>query len=389
MMERFTKGYSTCLTACLLAFSVAGCSKVADDTPDDVICTDGYISFSPSLSSNGDPSGEDVYNENKFTALDLFIYDENATDDDAALLHHHETLTGEAGIPTVKVPTGELAALLAKGSTSFKAVAIANCSEVAASENDKLSLNALKAFETGASTSFRAATAPEAFVMHSLDKPVTVTVDKDGYGKKTYALNFKRLAAKIRVALSVKESFTDGYGVEWRPDVGQMRLYISNGVGTSRLDGDSVLGDIAQSDYYNISASENMDTEDDGFARALTYHATNYLSGKQDVTYLYYNDIPYYTYPNQWSSGSTAEHRTSLVVVIPWINENGNDAIYQPTYYIIPVNNDGIVISDSFYYVRARIETMGSHQYDAPIQADALYMKASQWIIYDNDVALW
>ena len=384
-MERFTKGYSTCLMACLLAFSVAGCSKVAGDTPDDVVGADGYISFCPSLSNDGDPSGEDAYNENKITALDIFLYDENAGDDEAALLHHHETLTGEESIPTVKVPTGELAALLAKGRTKFKVVAIANCSEVSGLDRNKMSLNRLRAIETGADASFRAATAPEDFVMHSLDKPMIVTVDKDGYGKRTYALNFKRLAAKIRVALNVKESITDEGGTEWRPDVGQMRLYIINGVGTSRLDGE---GDIGPEYYYNISASENMDTEDDGFARALTYHETNWLSGKKDETYLYYNDIPYYAYPNEWSSESTAEHRTSLVVVIPWISENGNDAIWQPTYYIIPVNNDGTIVSDTFYYLRVRIETMGSCQYDAPIQANALYMKVSQWIMYDNNVIL-
>ena len=386
-MERFTKGLH-CLMASLLAFSVVGCSIVADDTPDDVIGTDGYISFCPTLSNNGDPNGEDAYNENKITVLDIFLYDENAGDDQAALLHHHETLTGEEGISTVKVQTGELAALLSKGRMKFKVVAIANCNEVSGLDRSEMSLNRLRAIETGADASFRAATAPEAFVMRSLDKPMIVTVDKDGYGEKTYALNFKRLAAKIRVALNVKESITDENGVEWRPDVRQMRLYISNGVGTSRLDGDLLQEIPDQSDYYNISASENMDTEDDGFARALTYHETNYLSGKKDVTYLYYNDIPYYTYPNEWSSGSAAEHRTSLVVVIPWISENGSDAIHQPTYYIIPVNNDGTIVSDTFYYLRVRIETMGSPQYDAPIQVNALYMKVSQWIVYDNDVIL-
>ena len=383
------KDYLIGIMICTLGFLVTGCSSVADDAPDVVLGTDGYISFSSSLSSNGDPSGEDAYNENRITALDIFLYNENAGEDEAALLHYHETLTGEEQISAVKVPTRELAALLSKGGTRFKTVAVANCSEVATLDRSEMSLNRLRAIETGADASFRAATAPEAFVMHSLDKPVMVTVDKDGYGEKTYALNFKRLAAKIRVALNVKENITDENGVEWRPDVGAMRLYISNGVGTSRLDGDLLREIPGQSDYYNISVSENMDTEDDGFARALTYHEANYLSGKKDVTYLYYNDIPYYTYPNEWSSGSAAEHRTSLVVVIPWISENGNDAIYQPTYYIVPVSNDGTIVSDTFYYLRIRIETMGSRQYDAPIQANALYMKVSQWIIDDNYVMLW
>ena len=77
-MDRFTKGYSTCLMACLLAFSVAWYSKVADDTSDYVSGTDGYISFCPSLYNNGNTSGEDAYNKHKFTALGIFLYDKNA-----------------------------------------------------------------------------------------------------------------------------------------------------------------------------------------------------------------------------------------------------------------------------------------------------------------------
>lgn len=393
------KNYAIYIMVCVWTLFVACCSGAGDDTPDDITARDGYISFCPSISDNGEPNGEDAYNENKFTTLDIFLYDEDAGDDEAALLHHHESLTGTGKAPTVKVPTENLARLFANGGRKLKVVAIANCSEVAALSGNETSINRLKAVETraeaGAGASFQAATAPESFVMNTFGRPLTVAVNGEGQGERTYTLAFDRLAAKIRVALSVKESVTDKDGVEWIPDTDDMRLYISNGVRTSRLDGDvsrlTHSANIAPGDrYYSISTSGSKDTEDYGFARRLTRHDENWLSGKKDKTYLYYNDIPYYTYPNKWSSETEEPHQTMLVVVVPWKCEgNKGGEAYMPTYYVMSVDEEGTIASDTFYYLRARIEEMGSREYNAPIWTDAIHMKVSQWIVYENDVVLW
>ena len=56
------KDYLIGIMICTLGFSVTGCSGVADDARDVVLGTNDYISFCPSLSNNGVPSGENAYN---------------------------------------------------------------------------------------------------------------------------------------------------------------------------------------------------------------------------------------------------------------------------------------------------------------------------------------
>lgn len=391
-MTLSTKKFAMSVAACAWVLSLAGCSDAAHDAPDDAIGNDGRISFRLSLSDDGVPSGEDAYNENKFMFVDIFLYDEDAGDDDAALLHHHETLSSDAQSATASIPAGELEGLLPDAGRRFKVVAVANCSEVSGLDRSEMSLGRLRAIETKTETeagmAFRAADAPEAFVMNSFARPVTVAVDGGGQGEKTYVIKFRRLAAKIRVALSVYESITDENGVEWTPDIDGMRLYISNGVGMSRLDGDmsglTHSGDADGGRYYNISVSEDGDTGDGGFARALTYHDVNMLSGKKDTEYVYYNDIPYYTYPN--GGESDGSHATWLTVTVPW--KNGSGDIFA-SYYAVSVNDSGTIVPDSYYYIRASIGTLGSPQSDAPEWTAALYLRVTSWIIWENDVLLW
>ena len=382
----------------LLSAFAAGCSDAGNDVPDKTAGQEGIVSFGLYIPGSGDQSGEDAYNENRFRTLDIFFYDMNTGDDEAALLHRHETLSDGQKILTVRLSADEMQQLgFPDRHNYFKAVAVANCSEVLALGKNETSIRSLRSVETraeaGASVSFCSASAPESFVMHTFDNPAIIAIHGDGESSETYKLHFKRLAAKIRVALAVTERVTDENGVSWLPDVGNMRLYISNGVGASRLDGDMehtgrALG---ENDYYHIATSASGETEDYAFARLLTRHDTNSLSGKKDETYLYYNDIPYYTYPNEWSGREYPEAKpTMLVIAIPWESEDAGDSTTRmPAYYTMPVNNDGTIASDTYYYLRVRIGTMGSRQYDAPAQTDAIYMKVSQWIIDDNYVMLW
>lgn len=361
----------------------------SDDTyvaEGDVMSPEGFVSFYLTVSSDGLPTGEDEYNENRFSTLDIFFYSENAGDDEAALLHYHRTLAEDVQNLFVKVPSEGLTKPFVEGKRKYKIVAIANCDEVSRLDESETTISRIRALKTGDDMTFRSPAAPESFVMHTLDSPMVVNVDDRGNGVQTYILNFKRLAAKIRLALSVKERVFDDNGIEWRPVVDKMRLFINNGVAVSRLDGDNLSQHADKGDFYSVSPDESV-----CYARSLAYHDSNYLSGKKDDTYLFYNDIPYYTYPHGWHGESTTERFTSLVVAIPWISESDKEGheTCQTTYYIIPVDNEGKIISDSFYYLRARIETRGSGRFDSPMPTEAECMREEQWNKFENDVILW
>ena len=383
----------------------AGCSKSEIDPS----AANGYITFDLGISgatrADDKKDGEDSHNENTFKTLDVFFYDENATDDTPALLHVNQSAEKVGTGYQVKIAVNNLTNPASgtglTADTNYKVYAVANCAETE-KLTDLPSLNTLKAVTTS-TNEFRSDKAPNSFVMTNFGQSEILTFSESE--DKTYTLTFKRVAAKIRVAISVEEELTDEDGKTWTPDLDAMRLFISNGVRTARLDGDvsklELKGDPDPTDpshdnsgdYYHILTQGSTETDDYTFARLFSSPA-NRLE-EIDADYPYYNDLPLYTYPNEWSDGVTESYQTMLTIVVPWENKStdsdgdGDDdatTTYRPTYYRVPVTSGGEIVSNAYYYLRAHIGMLGSVTPEKPMVVD-VECEIAPWVDADATVA--
>lgn len=378
-----------CLAAAVIA--AAGCNKEFDEMPGG----SGVLTIrieSPSTRGAQDSPGEDSqahpYNENTINTLDLFFYTPDAVQSGnaAATLHKH---IGNVDGNEVTVPLNELNRLISKDEdTSFQLYAVVNCKEAAGKQTPTVA--ELKALATKADAeynpnnedtfhAFRSPVAPKDFVMTNfIGASGTVVTFKPDDRQPRVTVPFKRVAAKIRVAVDVVESIVQN-GKTWTPDLEDMRLFINNGVRKARLDGDvsqltlnDDLGNIALSDYYRIMTSGSQsETSDYTMSRALSFHESNNLiAGKVDDKYTYYNDIPLYTYPNAWSESMTEDHRTTLTIVVPWVTGEGDEREYQPNYYSVPVTAGTEIVSNAYYYIRLYVGMKGSETPEKPFEAE-------------------
>ena len=360
----------------------------------------GSVDTRGSAESDGEDTADTyvLLNENKLSTLDLFFYAENASRDDAALMHSH---TARLDGNKVDIPIGgDFAELIKAGQTTFKIYAVVNWHDIDLSEvanPGHPSFNELKAATTMAAAknetgdnprAFRADVAPNDFVMTNLhlfeDKTPYVTFETtDGKPLASTAISLRRVAAKIRLALDVRDEITDG-DVTWKADKEEIRLFISNGVRKARLDGNAseteltYAEDHAASDYYNIQTSGSTQTDDYAFSRRLTVHTTDILgeTPAENATekYTLYNTVPYYTYPNTSNEALLEPHQTMLTFVVPW---RGSDDTYKPTYYTVPVKN-GDIVSNAYYCLRAHVGMMGSSTPERPLQLE-VQSEIAEW----------
>lgn len=346
----------------------------------------GYLRFEFAISNvitrgSAEINGESKYHENSIHNLDLYFYDTDAGDDVASKLHIRQSnINGNY----TDISVGKLDNILNGQKRTFKVVAVANCS--ATNDADNKSLNQLKALAIKTPL-FRGSGKVddgqeiEDFVMTNFAN-ISNSVEIDPNEGGTCTLTLRRVAAKIRVAIDVKNEITDANGVRWEPDLEDMRLFILNGVQTARLDGDITKTILENDDYYSIETTgskydpdrQGQLTESYKMSREISEHSGAGSDGKiTDDSYRYYNDIPLYTYPNRWEDAMLENTQTTLIVVVPWEVKGSTDEVevtYKPSYYSMPVTTtveeDGYVniVSNAYYYLRAYIGMMGS---DTPL----------------------
>lgn len=388
-MKKIRFIYSLLCAIVLGACAVAGCGKIYDDEePDDTrkgFLTIGFNINGSALTKVG-VEGEDLNNENSIMEVDLYFYEDNAGKETAALYSYHENVDKGS---EVSISFSALPDKMKEPGFKFKVIAVVNCGDELQKSYDKPTIKELEKFTTKVAVSgaedsnhrtFRGVGAPQAFVMTNLtqsdNKNGGLEVDEEnGTSAK---ISLKRLASKIRIALAIDESVSDNTGT-WKPDTKNMRLYFSNGVRTARLDGDVsqlTLNDDPSnpenSDYFNISTTGNKVDEDSNYsyARPINSHDTNNLTGSEDKVYTYYNDVPHYSYPSTWTESLTEAHQPTLTIVIPWEKDENGTKTYEPTYYSVPVNNNGKLESNSYYYLRTHIGMKGSSTPEVPMPVD-------------------
>lgn len=322
--------------------------------------------------------------ENSVKTLDLFFY-ENKSDgtllDSPAKFYKHFDNVSSSGQGNVFVSLNSLKELFPVG--NCRIAAVANCSATKNLTNP--TVNSLKKI-TVTENKFAAKgdDGPSSFVMSNLNSfgddasAYASWDDESGSGE----VRLKRLAAKIRVALDIdkENGITDVNGVKWLPDISDIRLFISNAVVKGQLDEDII--ELTESDYYHIktSGSTNDDSDYDK-AHEVTEHVSQapetpevdlegFLTHYQG-NFPFYNDEPYYTYPNAWDNNMLqSTSKTSITIVVPWYRNEGGKRIYVPSYYIIPVNKGTKIESNKYYFNRVHINMMGSVTPEKPMEVD-------------------
>ena len=413
-MKKFNIHSFLCLSALALGLAMTSCADdienpyKGDELQKGLLTID--FNINGAILSRG--IGGDFNNESAITEVDLFFYDNEATEDTPAFYHYHRnTDTGSS----VAIDFNELGDGYKDGTKTFKIFAVLNCGSKYDDKGKTMlipSLSTLKADQVRAEYSgqkdsnhraFRGEDAPQSFVMTNFtQREGNVDIKADVENGTKVNLKLRRVAAKISVALNVDQSVTDDSGT-WIPDTENMRLYFSNGVRTARLDGDVsklTLTDDSEnpenSDYFSISTTGNKvdDNSDYIYARAIEFGENKLKGGEDaDTEHPYFNSIPHYTYPTTWTESMTETHKPMLTIVIPWEKKENGNTIYEPTYYSIPVDvvdkdGNGELVSNMFYYLTAHIGMKGSTTPELPMPVDTECAILGWGTVADTEVGL-
>ncbi|MDE6810922.1 MAG: hypothetical protein K2J15_01080 [Muribaculaceae bacterium] len=186
-------------------------------------------------------------------------------------------------------------------------------------------------------------------------------------------IELQRSAAKIdlhlNVASEVKETLPNGDERTWIPDLTQMRVTLNNGVKEATLDPDPT--DIPDDLYFNTP----LDLE-----YKISEPASEAEHGIQNSEYPYAQEIPFYTYPNEWdSTDPDSPGRSFMTLRIPWSDDGG--ASYKTCYYRVPVVTPDLdeIVRNTSYHVLLKVSVLGSFVPDEPMPLEDLSYRAAEW----------
>lgn len=239
---------------------------------------------------------------------------------------------------------------------------------------------------------FVATASPATFVMRG---GADVELKEDANTGKTVSgtVLLERLAAKIRLWADIPDHLyidkTTGKTIEegaadfneklqageietWQSVTAgsSVCLYLNNLTQRGRIDGYvGAEGDQPDLDYDNVDTKAN--------ARAIAdYNSEGFRlndADKQGRPYVYTHSVPYYSYPNAWLADSPGEqHRTHVVISVPWQRGEGGETEYRECYYSVPVNaltattdngkaeKANCLEPNCYYRIKVRIGMLGS-----------------------------
>ena len=339
-------------------------------------------------------AGEDPFNENLINRAIIFFYPQGATYDTEAIYCWKEGSlekplgsTGKHEVTVLKISDDLREKIFGPdGDKEGRVFAVVNLPDgVVISE--KASVNQIR--QTVVTADFRSKSEESTVVAPGTTfdgemgiQPEFVMLGEamlkfeEGETKNVYGeIPLTRTAAKIRLALRVKdviEDFdpTEGEPIvmeEWEPLTSGMRVYITNGVNMAHVGGAQFSREAleAADAYYKISAG-SQSTSSDGSTDSRTDYETiarkvqdhtdmrNFPdemkgtpvegSDEEPGDFVFWHDIPFYSYPHQWENTPYEDRQTYLVVQVPWrkVAEPGSgEQDYKTFYYQVPINLRG------------------------------------------------
>lgn len=382
MNEGFEEPYETASAS--LRLSTRSSETRADDK--DGLGTDPYVE----------------YTEDAIDRVSLFFFS-SATPDAAPFFVCETKVTAKTATDlTVKIPEDKVNGTNFPGSKAY-VYALVNLPEgvtVDVAEgtitydgntNIPATLSALQEVWVG-DPGFVATASPATFVMRG---GATVELKEvDNVKTVSGTILLERLAAKIRLWADIPETLyidtTTGKTIEegsadfnekmqagkietWHsiPAGSSVELYLNNLTQRGRIDG--YVG--SEDDQPDLSHA-NVDTKAKGARAIADYNSDGFRlndADKQSRPYVYTHSVPYYSYPNAWLADSPGEqHRTHVVISVPWLRGEGDEREYRECYYSVPVNaltattdngkaeKANCLEPNCYYRIKVRIGMLGS-----------------------------
>ena len=276
--------------------------------------------------------------ENEITKVDLFLYPTNGTGAATVakkaltpIVDENSTAEGvfidDDGTVTVKikVSSANISTLFPSGSGN-KCTAYAIANGPAIGDNVTTSISVLKDMAITSNFDEVAFQTPgdgiqESFVM---DGEGTITLSETN-GKKSLSGDIALVRAAAKITLRVAEivnDITEG-GVKWRPKVNHMKVFFYNGVNASKL---NATADDASSRFNLPFGANGID--------GYTFASSTEGEG-QNVKTVYNQEIPFYSYPSDWTND--ADNEAYLVLLLPWKKDGA--AQWTSFYYKIPISH--------------------------------------------------
>lgn len=196
-------------------------------------------------------------------------------------------------------------------------------------------------------------------------------------------VELQRSSAKVDLHMKVKDKVVekrpDGSETEWIPKLDAMQVVFNNGVRSATLDPSP--SDIDEALYFStpLDLSYNV--------KAVS--PDDYEHGINEEDYPYVQDVPFYTYPNEWdSSDSESPGRSFMTLKIPWSDDGG--ASYKTCYYRVPVVDPKLdeLVRNTSYHVLLNVSVLGSFVPDEPLPLEDLSFTAAEWGVENFDVEI-
>lgn len=176
-----------------------------------------------------------------------------------------------------------------------------------------------------------------------------------------------------------------------------VKLYLYNLTTRGRLDG--FLGSADETPDLGYRDVDRSDERADAVRRLVSGDDLILNEADRDDRYAYSHTTAYYSYPNAWDSSTpTEQHRTYVVLALPWRDVTDGDAgsDFENYYYQIPVN----ALRDSrdakeadrlepnrYYRIKLRVGMLGSKDLGSPLEIDAS-CEVADWTGADVDVRI-
>ena len=409
-------------SAAILSVALASCS--ADPEVEDFDVPSGAILRLSTGSSftRSDHFDDDEYaelNEELIDRVDLFFFSNDSKDSapfySCELTNLRETTVADL---SVKIPVELTSNFINNKGYVY---ALVNLPSQIAVDTSKNSINGTVATLSAIEQVW--VNAPEflAAVQTSFVMRGGATVELDGNGRNAVVTGYialERLASKIRLWADIPdEIFVDkttgktlyqgddesddnwetrkrGENVEcWVPvpqDVdgnSSMKLYLYNLTTRGRIDGYTGTADLG---YENIDRRRDYES----IVRSLSKDARLNAADK-DSQYEYSHSTAYYSYPNYWDSTTpTEEHKTYVILSLPWKNTTDPDSQeWEVYYYQIPVNvlrdtdkDDADRLDPNRYYrIKLHVGMLGSKDLGSPLEIDSS-CEVVDWVSAPVDV---
>lgn len=352
-------------TILLVALTVTSCSDYVE-SPENGKTKEGYITIklsSTSLLSRAE-NGVDDLNENLIKSAMIYLFPAYACSDSDRPIMNVPVEFGEGVNSNATVEVKFSREVFDKlytqdGTQKYDEAfvfAIVNMDNAPAGTG--ITLGGLKSLLLDKSTFSTVSKPQESFVMHG-SANVNIDFAEDLlHSTVSGNVELNRTASKMRLAVSVAETVTDDNDVTWisRPD--GMLVYMNNGVDMSRLE--EAYAPLEE-DYFTIVAAEAQ-----GFTK----------SAMEDEMYPWKVNMPFYSYPNNWTSDNTK--MTYFTLVVPW-QKDDETQVTRNCYYMVPVVRDTFLSPNVSYQVNINVGILGSFTLDEELPIDDCSFRAVNW----------